>query len=187
VVIEAVAIALLGVLVFGLLRTQTRRTAAVPGRAPASNTGPAPQPLRCVGAPAPAVAGVDPRGAPVTVAVGPGADPVLLAFLTEGCRECAMWWSALGSARRALLGPSVAVVTPSPSTERPEAVRRVAPAGLPVVMSSDTWEAYGVSAASTFVLVEGGQVRAGGRAYTWDELAAVMAAAGDPGGIPTGP
>ena len=186
VVIEAVAIALLAVLVFGLLRNQARLSPAPPRIAPLSSPVAAFQPLGCVGSLAPAISGVDPAGAPVTVAVGPGADTVLLAFLTEGCRECAMWWRTLGAGHRTLLGPSLAVVTPSPSTERAEAVRRIAPAGLFVVMSSETWEAYGVSAASTFVLVEGGQVRAGGRAYTWDDLAGVMATAGDTGGVPAG-
>ena len=179
VVIEAVAIALLAVAVFGLLRSQGRVLAALRDRAPAASPSAATYPLPSSGAVAPPVVGVDPAGGPVTVAVARGTPPVLLAFLTEGCYECAWWWRALASDHRAIVLPSLAVVTPSPSTERPEGVRRVAPVGIPVVMSSETWEAYGVTVASTFVLVSGGLVRAAGRASTWSDLAAVVARAGE--------
>lgn len=172
VVAEGVAIALLGILVLGLLRNQGRILEILGEREPASDRQLTTTLRVGFGGPAPQVAGVTPGGEAAEVDVASGS--VLLAFLTEGCRECARWWEVLGNGQGHLLGPLLAVVTPSPATERAGALARVAPPGLPVIMSSEAWETYGVTMASTFVLVNDGRLVAAGRATTWDELAAIV-------------
>jgi hypothetical protein len=174
VVVLTVAVALLGILVFGLLRNQAqilallRQSPAAPAAAPVPSLLP-------VGAPAPEVRGTSPTGAPARVDTD---GPVVLAFLTGGCQECARWWAALAHPDPRLSVP-VAVVTPSPSTEPPGALARVAPPGVGVVMATDAWDAYGVQVAGTVVVVAGGRLRAGGRASTWDDLAELLGRAGD--------
>jgi hypothetical protein len=168
VVAEAVAIGILALLVSGLLRTQARIVASVRPGPPAEQVIPALE----VGRAAPAVSGVDLDGHRSLL------DPqerTVLAFLTSGCTNCAWWWEQLSSAGRDLM--SVVVVTPDSETDAAEDVRLLAGAGLRVIMSSDAWEGYGVRAGSTFVVVEGGQVRAGGTASSWDGLVALLRAA----------
>ncbi|HET9078535.1 MAG TPA: hypothetical protein VFN68_16480 [Acidimicrobiales bacterium] len=106
-----------------------------------------------VGQPAPPVTGVDPRGGPVSV------DPEgrTLYFLTSSCRPCRPVWATL-------TGDRVAVVTPDPSTEDRAAVAELAPAGVTVVMSSDTWFAYAPGPAPWTATVSAGVVSAEGPA-----------------------
>ncbi len=178
VVAEAVAIALLAVLVAGLLRSHAELADVVRHRLPPPSLPAPAAPLGvALGGAAPPIRGVDPGGGDASVDLASA--PVLVAFLTGGCRECARWWAALAGAQGRHLGPAVAVVTPDPSTEPAGALRRIVPADLAVVMSSDAWDAYGVQVASTFVLVTDGVVRAAGRAETWDDLATIVGRAPD--------
>ncbi|MGH9076301.1 MAG: hypothetical protein ACRDY0_02405 [Acidimicrobiales bacterium] len=157
----------------------------VPGRARSGPRSPLRGPLGprtiklavglAVGSPAPAVAGVTPAGDPVVVeASGPG-PPVVLAFLTSGCRECRWWWRALGDRGAPPLVGSVTVVTPGPSTESARAVARIAPDGLRVVMSSEAWEAYGVGLASSFAVLSAGRLAGAGWTSNWAGLTALSA------------
>jgi len=78
----------------------------------------------------------------------------LLAFLTTSCPPCRPFWDMLSDpAARASLEVAVTVVAPSSSTEDQERLRRLAGPGLRAHMSSQTWFAYGVLQAGTFVLV----------------------------------
>jgi hypothetical protein len=78
----------------------------------------------------------------------------LLAFLTTSCGTCRPLWETLADcATREALGVRTVAVTPSRSTEDERAVERLAGSGLVVHMSSETWFAYGVLQAGTFVLV----------------------------------
>ncbi|MHB1533957.1 MAG: TlpA family protein disulfide reductase [Acidimicrobiales bacterium] len=179
VVVEAAALVLLALLVGGLLRSHARMVVALralelevrplgpPGPSPVPPPG---RPSR-VGAAAPPVSGVDPRGCPLEV---PIADRrVLLAFLTSSCRTCRPFWEAFASGTVGEVAP-VAIVTPDPSTESRRAVASLAPAGVPVAMASDAWLAYQVTGSPFFVVVVDGVIRAEGPAVTWEELGALL-------------
>ncbi|MHB1928418.1 MAG: TlpA family protein disulfide reductase [Acidimicrobiales bacterium] len=190
----ALCVALLGVLVAGLARRVARLQAALgstpaPGRPPVQPRPrdalvgePAPasghpqvqsRPRDAlVGEPAPDVSGVDPGGRPAVVEREAG-QRLLMAFLTGGCEPCRGIWSPLAAGRRP--GLPATVVTPSPTTESSRAVAALAGAGVPVVMSSEAWLAYGVRGAPWFVVVGDGTVLAEGRAESWEELVALVA------------
>jgi hypothetical protein len=106
-----------------------------------------------LGQPAPPLRGVDPQGR--TVAVDP--EGRVLYFLTSSCEPCRPVWATLA-------GPHVAVVTPDPATEHRGRVADLAPPGVEVVMSSDTWFAYAAGPAPWSVRVAGGVVVAEGPA-----------------------
>jgi hypothetical protein len=152
-----------------------------------------------VGTPAIAtLQGVDPNGAPRGVAVGD--ERTVFFFLTSSCYGCRAVWdgfrtrSGAGPAGRETASarggtpagahsrPSAAtgeapviLVTPSPSTESAREVAALAPAGQEVLMSSDAWHAYGVTAAPWYVVVAGGVVVAEGPApASWRRVEALL-------------
>lgn len=105
-----------------------------------------PRPSR-LGQPAPPITGVDPAGRPLSL------DPEgrTVYFLTSSCRPCRPLWDALSGNRSV-------VVTPDPSTESRRKVAELAPPGVTVVMSSDTWFAYAAGPAPWVVTVSGATV-----------------------------
>jgi hypothetical protein len=109
------------------------------------------------------------------MAVGSGR--VVMFFLTSSCFGCRAIWEGFQTRSVAALGapevpPSatgparttVIVVTPSPSTESAPQVGRLAPGGGAVLMASEVWHAYGVTAAPWYVVVDDGLVAAEGPA-----------------------
>ncbi len=174
--VETVLLVLLLVLVAGLLRSHAeimRRlgpaaedpAAAIP-QPPATQRRP--DDLR----PA-ALTGATPAGEPLTLSFeGAGSMPTLLAFLTSGCGTCQGFWDTLGERR---LPPEVqtVIVTRGSERESPSRLRKLAPDGVPVVMSSQAWTDYRVPGAPYFVLVDGG-VRGEGVATTWQALSSMV-------------
>ena len=79
-------------------------------------------------------------------------------FLTSSCRPCRAVWPTLTERD--------VVVTPGPSTESRRKVAGLAPAGVSVVMSSETWFAFGPGPAPWRVVVAGGEVVESGSAQT---------------------
>lgn len=73
--------------------------------------------------------GVGPDGAEIRVDVSSGRRVVYL--MTSSCKPCLKVWPTLG--------PGDVAITPSPSTESRRKVAALAPDGVAVVMSSDTW------------------------------------------------
>jgi hypothetical protein len=128
---------------------------------------PAPPPRpSAVGRAVTAIEGRAPDGTPATVPVG-AADRVVVAFLTSSCTSCRPFWAGTGGGR----GRSpLVIVTPDPETEDRSEVARRAPEGVPVVMSTATWLAYGVQGSPFFLVIGGGAVRAEGFASSWGEL-----------------
>jgi hypothetical protein len=170
---------LLLVLVAGLLRSNAeilRRLDSPDAGQPGNLRVPAPEaaPVRVPGAPAAALTGPTPSGDAISLdfAAGGGA-PTLLAFLSSGCGTCAGFWEALG-ARPLPSAVRTVVVTHGSERERPARLRELAPAGMPVVMSSQAWTDYGVPGAPYFVLVDGA-IRGEGVATTWDALSSLVA------------
>ncbi|HLH99417.1 MAG TPA: hypothetical protein VKV06_01435 [Acidimicrobiales bacterium] len=118
------------------------------------------------------ISGTAPDGSPTEVDVAEGRH--LVAFLSGGCKPCRMYWKGLGERRPELAGTPVVIVTPDPSTEPRRGIARLAPKGVPVVMSTTTWFGFGAGAAPWFAVVDDGTVTAGGNAPTWADLAALV-------------
>lgn len=177
VVIDTCCVALLAVLVAGLLRSHAdilralhqlgagvgdpaqggrAETAPVAGNGATApvTMGPALSPGRHSTA-VHDVAGVSPRGDALSVSATAGTGRTLLVFLSSGCTSCAGIWRALEGGGSSLpVGLRVVVVTKGPELESPEAVRRQAPPGVTVVMSSTAWGDYEVPGSPFFVLLD---------------------------------
>ena len=125
-------------------------------------------------APAPELAGVTPAGDAIKLSFsGASAEPTLLAFLSTGCTSCAGFFDTLGD-RRALPGVRRVIVTRGADREQRSKLRSMAPADVPVLMSSEAWEGYAVPGSPYFVLIEDGAVRGEGVATTWKALASLV-------------
>jgi hypothetical protein len=175
--VETVLLVLLVVLVIGLLRSHAEilRRLGPPGSEPGDRSLPAPPAgRRRPDAAAPPIAGATPSGDALALDFsGAAAAPTLLAFLTTGCTTCAGFWDSL--AERRALPPELrtVIVTHGPERESPSRIRKLAPAGVPVVMSSPAWQEYRVPGAPYFVLVDG-DVKGEGVATTWDALSSLV-------------
>lgn len=184
VAVEALALAVLGLLVVGLLRSHAeilRRLhelgvsldddAGV--RTPVALSTLTPPSPRVQGQSAPSLVGVTPFDEAVTVSPASGEADTVLAFLTTGCTSCQPFWDSLRD-RRSHMGRRVVVVTRGPGDESVGAARKLAGSGgqVDVVMSSDAWSDYGVPGAPYFVHVSGrtGQVTGEGTGRTWDQV-----------------
>lgn len=170
---ETMLLVLLVVLVAGLLRSHAELLRRLGPADSESLAHPAASPVRAPGdGPAPALAGATPSGGAVALSFQGSGAPTLLAFLTSGCSSCARFWATLGEER---LPPDVrtVIVTHGAERERPARLAALAPAGLPVVMSSRAWDDYGVPGAPYFVLVDGG-IRGEGVATGWPALASLV-------------
>jgi hypothetical protein len=190
--IEAVAIVLLAVLVAGLLRSHAeilralhRLGVGIDAPEPSGATtnvvlGPRPSPPR----PADAdpgghdIVGVDPSGGAVRVAVVGVRHDTLVAFLSTGCSTCRTLWEAL---RTGSYGPvpgdaRLVVVTRGPEAESPGLVADLAPADVPVVLSTEAWDAYDAPVAPFFVLVDGseGRIIGEGAGTSWSQVVSLL-------------
>lgn len=175
--VETVLLVLLLVLVAGLLRSHAeimRRLGPAEegsGSVP-QPAGPQPSVTR-ESVVAPELAGVTPDGDAVKLAFeGAGTAPTLLAFLTSGCGTCAAFWETLGE-RRLPAEVRTVIVTHGADRERPAKLRSLAPAGIPVVMSSEAWADYEIPGAPYFVMVDQA-IRGEGVATTWRALASLV-------------
>jgi len=197
--VETVLLVLLLVLVAGLLRSHAeilRRlgpAGEARGEAESRATGVGVDarraPRRDHDAPVPVLAGLTPGGDAVRLDfAGEGGAPTLLAFLSTGCATCTGFWETLAEPRLPA-GVETVIVTHGAERERVARLREIAPAGVPVVMSSSAWEDYRVPGSPYFVLVEG-SIRGEGVATTWPALSSLVsdaieeerAAAGRPRG-----
>jgi hypothetical protein len=126
-----------------------------------------------VGTLAPPITGVTPDGRALSVdGLGEPVGPVL-AFLTSSCQPCQPFWAEL---QPAIAGRQVVIVTPSPSMESRRAVAALGRPERTTVMSSEAWNAYGVTASSWFVVVDRGTVTAEARASSWADIRAILKA-----------
>jgi hypothetical protein len=201
VVALTVVVALLAVLVAGLLRSHAEILRSLhelgAGREESTSTpGPVDVPFGVgtgvvgpagaagtTGAVASDVAGETPTGDVVQYSVSAGAD-TLLAFLSSGCLTCHGFWDRFREAAPLGLpaGTRLVVVTQGPERESATAITGLAAPGLPVVMSTETWERYEVPGSPYFVLVDGefGRVAGEGSATSWGQVGRLVGeAAGD--------
>jgi hypothetical protein len=204
VVVLAVAVAVLGVLVVGLLRTHAevlRRLSELGAgvyddevTTTSSTTGGVRSPVEIrtrPGVPEPRdqaepvtatafdVAGVTPDGSAVAAGVVGRDHTTLLAFLSSGCGTCADFWRAFGDGEGTRLpgrDTRLVIVTKGPTLESVSEVARLAPAGITTVMSDGAYDDYRVPANPYFILVDGptGNVVGEGAAASWAQVANLL-------------
>jgi len=192
-VIEAVVLVLLTVLVAGLLRSHAeilRRLhalgAGLDDDTPSAGTS-RPIDLRAdVSESFVVAADLDGAGLhddALHVAVVGARHRTLLAFLSSGCLTCQGFWDAFAEPRGLDLPDDIrlVVVTKDKNDESISALRKLAPADVPVVMSSAAWTDYRVPGSPYFVLVDGmaGRVRGEGTGARWDQVMNLLRQATD--------
>lgn len=201
VIAEGVAIALLGLLVLGLLRSHALIMKALhelgagleledqDGHARQHNgSGPVPVQLeqgvvpntRPPSTTAADIVGTTLRDEEVSVAVSATGRRTLLAFLSSGCAVCATFWEELSRGHTAVPGDAgLLVVAKGPEEESITRLRQLAGDGLDVVQSSGAWTDYGVPGSPYFVYVEDGLITGEGSSTTWAQVADLMGQAVD--------
>jgi hypothetical protein len=189
----AVAVALLGVLVAGLLRANAEMMRALhqmgvdlspsaPGSLPAPVTlGLRPTPGRPDSTDVVDLSGTTPRGDAVSLAVTGVRHDTLMAFLTSGCQTCVGFWDGVRTGPPAVPGGArLVVITRGSEAESPGTIGGLAGSGqdeVPVVMSSEAWEHYDIPYAPYFVYVSGPDSRVVGEgvAAGWEQVQTLVA------------
>jgi hypothetical protein len=182
VVVEAVAIALLGVLVVGLLRSHAEilRTLHRLGAGHPLADGSTPEASVPLGPPrlsstaeAVDLVGTTPAGEAIQIGVRNARHDTLVAFLSSGCGTCGEFWRSFATATPDVPpGTRLVIVTKSPAEESVSRLRELAPATVPVVMSTQAWQDYGVPVTPYFLHVDGptGKVAGQGTGGTWSQV-----------------
>ncbi len=190
-VIESVVLVLLTVLVAGLLRSHAeilRRLHAL-GSGLDTEVGSTSVPIdlradaTATFAPAADLVGAGLRDDALRVAVLGTRHRTLLAFLSSGCLTCRGFWDAFADPPALDLPDDIrlVVVTKDAQDESISALRKLAPPGLPVVMSNAAWTDYRVPGSPYFVLVDGpaGRVRGEGTGADWEQVKNLLRQAAD--------
>jgi hypothetical protein len=186
VVIEGIAVALLGLLVAGLLRSHAEilRQLHVLGGGQAPGAGPI---LPGMAPTAPGISGTGeahdlvgetPAGETAAVSVVGAPHPTLLAFLSSSCLTCTSFWDRFAEPAPLGLreGTRLVIVTRSVHEESPSRLAALAPPQVTVIMSTEAWMSYGVPGAPYFILVDGptGRVYGEGTAARWDQVVSLL-------------
>lgn len=200
--IEGVAIALLAVLVWGLLRSHALILRALhelgagleldrdAEQDKSASGSPGPVPVELEQSVVPVVERIDPHARDVTGLppargrsrrVSERSVPVqqgrtLLAFLSSGCTICADFWDRFRAGDvQVPAGAGLVVVTRSSEEESPSALLTLSgQGGVDVVMSSAAWTDYDIPGSPYFVYVEDGRIVGEGSATTWDQVSDLM-------------
>lgn len=204
VVAEGVAIALLGVLVLGLLRSHAlilkalhelgagldlEKEAAEAGH-DAHGDGSGAGPVAVQIEPG-VVAGTRPESSTAYDVVGEdltgrhsvvelsarGGPTTLLAFLTSGCSVCLTFWEELGPDTVTPADAQLVVVVKGRPDESPATLAKLARPGVRVVASGAAWADYDIPGSPYFVLVESGSVTGEGSATSWPAVRDLLAQA----------
>jgi hypothetical protein len=188
-----VAVALLGLLVAGLLRSNAEMVRAfhqmgvelnpdtVESQPTSVPLGLRPTPGRPDATDVIDVSGENPRGDAVSLAVTGVRHDTLMAFLTSGCQTCMSFWDTFRNGSPDIPGGArLVVVTRGSEAESPAAIAGLAgngQTGVPVVMSSEAWEHYDIPYAPYFVYVSGpeGRVVGEGVAAGWEQARTLVA------------
>jgi hypothetical protein len=129
------------------------------------------------------LAGVDPSGRPIEVAVLSHPGRTLLAFLSVDCNGCEQFWQGIGDPATLPASSHLArvVVTKGPDAVSSAGVDAAAAdvSGVPVVMSDNAWLDYQVLAYPSFVLVDSPSGRVVGETVGigWDDVRSMLEAA----------
>jgi hypothetical protein len=125
--------------------------------------------------PAADIAGETPSGEALKLSVR-GSRDTLVAFLSSGCLTCLGLWEGMRDDREPLPeGARLVVVTKGRDRESPSRLRELSPPGVPVVMSTEAWESYGIAMSPYFVYVDrAGAVRSEGAASSWEQVRSLL-------------
>jgi hypothetical protein len=191
VVTLCVVVALLTLLVVALLRSHAEilrqlhelRSGVAPastaaGRAPGFQTRPG-VPMPRTGDPVGVdLHGVSPGGDAIAIAVRGQEHRTLVAFLSSGCLTCRSFWASFAQPEALGLRPDVrlVVVTKDPDQESVSDIATLAPAAIPVLMSTAAWDDYDVPMAPYFALVDGptGTIVGEGASTGWVQVRELM-------------
>lgn len=197
VVVEALAIVLLGILVAGLLRSHAEILRSLHqlgvglddehdhGHADFSVQPGIPEPGRA-STPAHDLSGVTPDDETVALGVVGAGHSTLVAFLSSGCLTCASFWRAFRDEAGLGLpaGARLVIATKGPEEESESEIAKLAPPGVDLVMSSAAWDDYAVPGSPYFVYVDGpsGRIVGEGAATSWEQVSGLLGQAlGDTG------
>lgn len=97
-------------------------------------------------------------------------------LMTSGCLGCREVWAALAEREASvLLGtPEIVVVTPDPTLEDSRKVADLAPPGVTVVMSTETWQAFRAGPAPWVAVVRDGRIVCEGAVAGWSEVVSLV-------------
>lgn len=182
-IVEALAIVLLGVLVVGLLRSHAEiiRSLHDLGIVDRPDGAPAPRPrpgLRPSGGDASDLTGVSLSGSAIHVGVANRKEDTLLAFLSSGCMSCVALWEELGQGDPTdeMEDTRLVVVTKGPEAESRSRLDELAPDRVTVIQTTEAWHDYGVPVSPYFILVDGGSGKTigEGSATSWAQVRSLM-------------
>lgn len=195
VIAEGVAIALLGVLVLGLLRSHALILKALhelgagleleKEAGPGASGGPGPVSVDLESG---VVANARPESSRAADVVGTTLDRqertvtvtgqgqrTLLAFLSSGCSVCQTFWEEFRHGPVDVPGDArLVVVAKGPAEESVTTLRQLAGDRLEVVQSSAGWTDYGIPGSPYFVFVEDGVITGEGSSTTWPQVRDLM-------------
>ena len=199
VIAEGVAIALLGVLVLGLLRSHALILKALhelgaglelekdagTGVTTATTGGkPGPVPVELENGVIPAtrkdsttahdIIGTDLDRVEQRVTVTTAGSRTLLAFLTSGCSVCQTFWDEFQGSVDVPGDGDLRIVAKGAAEESISTLRTLA-GDRDVIQSSGAWVDYDIPGSPYFVYVEGGGVTGEGSATTWAQVRDLMA------------
>ena len=202
VVLLAIAVGVLALLVFGLLRTHAeilraldRAGISLDDEQAASSSSPVAPDRSDDGAGADPsrardLVGTVPAGGPTKISVTGVPHFTLLAFLSSGCRTCERFWEAFAASDLELPGGDtrLVIVGQDPAHDSESALARLVPPGVKAVLSSAAWEDYDVPGSPYFALVGGleGRVVGAGSALRWEQLRDLLQQALDDAGLADG-
>lgn len=179
------AVLLLAVLVAGLLRSHAEILKALHelgagvdlDRAPVPVTVDGVRPPRTGDATVPdSLVGDTPDGEVLALSLL-GQD-TLVAFLSSGCTTCQVFWEAFRGVPELPRGARLVVVTRGAEEESPSALRERQPEGVPVLMSSETWDAFAVPGSPYFAYVDAaGRLVGEGSGASWPQVLNLLAQA----------
>lgn len=184
-IIEGLAIILLGALVVGLLRSHAEilRTlhqlgAGVGDHADhGTDTFARPRP-RLVSEGAKDFVGTTLAGSTMHIGVSGTDHRTLLAFLSTGCASCLTLWESLATEDplQGLDNTRLVLVTKGREAESQSRLEQLAPPGATLVQTTEAWEEYGVPVTPYFVLVDGatGAVVGEGSAASWSQVRSLI-------------
>lgn len=108
----------------------------------------------------------------------PSSKNTLIAFLSSGCSTCRNFWREFRESPDLGLPPNVQLVIVA-KDRRNEAIsqlRKVAPEGIAMLLSSQAWTDYHVPVSPYFVYVDGttGRIHGSGSAETWEQAISLL-------------
>jgi hypothetical protein len=184
VVALSVAVLLLSVLVAGLLRSHAEILKALHELGAGlelDQAGPVPVTIEGVTAPRrqpeggvpSAIAGSTLDGDVVALSLQ-GQD-TLIAFLSSGCTTCQEFWKAFRGRPNLPDGARLVVVTRGADEESESALRQREPAGAPLLLSDEAWDAFHVPGSPYFVYVDAaGRLVGEGSGSSWPQVLDLM-------------